>query len=342
MPQRYYLFFILSISLFFANCNKNNKILDLSSIDLEIDINRYEKKFFALDSNNLIFSLQELRKEDSVFFDFYTIQVMRFGKITDTVSPVILSIDEFLTNKNVQELRDTVNNTFSNLAPLKIELTAALKYFKYYFPNKQIPEIRTIISEFGYNAVSLDSTYLVFGLDMYLGKDFKYYGSFDFPNYIIKRFEKDYMVSNAMEVIYKQYFEESELLNTKALVYAMIEHGKKLYFLESMMPEKDKHLLIGYTKKQMAWCEESEADIWAFYNEQDLFYSKSYMEHKKHVEDGPQTSGMPKEAPGNVGSWVGWQIVNQYMKNAQEKVSLAQLLKTDAETIMNKSKYKPK
>ena len=342
MPQRYYLFFILSISLFFANCNKNNKILDLSSIDLEIDINRYEKKFFALDSNNLIFSLQELRKEDSVFFDFYTIQVMRFGKITDTVSPVILSIDEFLTNKNVQELRDIVNNTFSNLAPLKIELTAALKYFKYYFPNKQIPEIRTIISEFGYNAVSLDSTYLVFGLDMYLGKDFKYYGSFDFPNYIIKRFEKDYMVSNAMEVIYKQYFEESELLNTKALVYAMIEHGKKLYFLESMMPEKDKHLLIGYTKKQMAWCEESEADIWAFYNEQDLFYSKSYMEHKKHVEDGPQTSGMPKEAPGNVGSWVGWQIVNQYMKNAQEKVSLAQLLKTDAETIMNKSKYKPK
>tara|TARA_B110000037_G_scaffold134390_1_gene152367 strand:- start:1416 stop:2444 length:1029 start_codon:yes stop_codon:yes gene_type:complete len=342
MPQRYYLFFILSISLFFANCNKNNKILDLSSIDLEIDINRYEKKFFALDSNNLIFSLQELRKEDSVFFDFYTIQVMRFGKITDTVSPVILSIDEFLTNKNVQELRDIVNNTFSNLAPLKIELTAALKYFKYYFPNKQIPEIRTIISEFGYNAVSLDSTYLVFGLDMYLGKDFKYYGSFDFPNYIIKRFEKDYMVSNAMEVIYKQYFEESELLNTKALVYAMIEHGKKLYFLESMMPEKDKHLLIGYTQKQMTWCEESEADIWAFYNEQDLFYSKNYMEHKKHVEDGPQTSGMPKEAPGNVGSWVGWQIVNQYMKNAQEKVSLAQLLKTDAETIMNKSKYKPK
>lgn len=342
MPQRYYLLFILSISLFFANCNKNNKILDLSSTDLEIDINRYEKKFFALDSNNLIFSLQELRKEDSVFFDFYTIQVMRFGRITDTVSPVILSIEEFLTNKNVQELRNTVNNTFSNLAPLKIELTAALKYFKHYFPNKQIPEIRTVISEFGYNAVSLDSTYLVFGLDMYLGKDFKYYGSFDFPNYIIKRFEKEYMVSNAMEVIYKQYFEESELLNTKALVYAMIEHGKKLYFLESMMPEKDKHLLIGYTQKQMAWCEESEADIWAFYNEQDIFYSKNYMEHKKHVEDGPQTSGMPKEAPGNVGSWVGWQIVNQYMKNAQEKVSLAQLLKTDAETIMNKSKYKPK
>ena len=79
------------VSLFFANCNKNTKILDLTSIDLEIDINRYEKKFFALDTNNLISSLQELRKEDSAFFDFYTIQMMRFGRITDTVSPVILS-----------------------------------------------------------------------------------------------------------------------------------------------------------------------------------------------------------------------------------------------------------
>ena len=66
------------------------------------------------------------------------------------------------------------------------------------------------------------------------------------------------------------------------------------------------------------------------------------MEHKKHVFDGPRTSGMPKNAPGNVGSWVGWQIVNQYMDNAKGKVSLNQLLQTDATTIMTKSKYKPK
>lgn len=342
MSQRYYFLLTLIVSLLFVNCNKNNKILDLSSTDLEIDINRYENKFFALDTNNLISSLQELRKEDSAFFDFYTIQMMRFGRITDTVSPVILSIDEFLTNKNVLELRDTVSHTFSDTEPLKAELTEALKYFKHYFPNKQIPEIRTVISEFGYNAVSLDSTYLVFGLDMYLGKDFKYYGSFDFPNYVIKRFEKEYMVPNAMEVIYKQYFEGSELSNTKALVYAMIEKGKKLYFLESMMPEKEKNIIIGYTPEQLIWCEDSEADIWAFYNEKDLFYTKNYMEHKKHVDDGPKTAGMPKGAPGNVGSWVGWQIVNQYMENAEGKVSLPQLLNTDAETIMNKSKYKPK
>ena len=338
--QKYYLLSIISFSLFLFNCNKNNKILDLSSTNLEIKINRYENKFFALDTNNLISSLKDLREKDSVFFDFYTIQMMRFGKITDTVS--ILSINEFLTNKNVLELRDSVELSFADMTSFEEELTEAFKYFKHYFPKKQLPKVKTVISEFGYKAVSLDSTYLVYGLDMYLGKNFKYYGSFDFPFYLIKRFEKQYMSIDGMEVIYNEYFGKSGLENTDVLINEMINNGKKLYFLESMLPKKDKNLLIGYSKEQYEWCKNSELDIWSFYNEHDLFYSKNYMEHKKHVFDGPRTSGMPKNAPGNVGSWVGWQIVNQYMDNAKGKVSLNQLLQTDATTIMTKSKYKPK
>lgn len=345
MQQKYYnLFALFMFSVLFYQCewNKNSKILDLSDSNLEISINRFEKKFEALDTNNLINSLHKLRAEDSIFFDTYTIQMMRFGKITDTVSPVTKSIRTFLTNKNVQELHDSVALAFENTEAIKEELTEAFKYFGHYFPQKQLPKIMTVVSEFGYNAVTFDSTYLVFGLDMYLGKNFKYYGSFDFPNYIIKRFEKQYMVPNAMEVIYLEYFGRNELEETKALLYEMIEKGKKLYFLESMMPPKEKHLLVAYTKEQLQWCEDSEVDIWAFYNEKDLFYSKNYMEHKKHIGDGPKTAGMPSEAPGNVGSWLGWQIVNQYMENSQGKVSLPELLLTDAETIMNKSKYKPK
>lgn len=336
------LFLLTGFSFLLFQCDKNNKILDLSSTNLEIDINRYENEFFSLDTNNLIPSLKELRTNDSIFFDFYTIQMMRFGKITDTTSPVIKSINNFLTNKNVLELRDTINFHFKDLSDFKEELTEAFKYFKHYFPNKKIPKIRTVVSEFGYKAVSLDSTYLVFGLDMYLGKNYKYYGSFDFPFYVIRRFEKEYMAKDGIEVIYNEYFGKTGIENTDFLINEMIENGKKLYFLESIMPKKEKHILIGFKKKQLEWCENSEADIWAFYNEKDLFYSKNYMEHKKHVSDGPRTAGMPKEAPGNVGSWVGWQIVNQYMENANEKVSLEQLLQTDPKTIMNKSKYKPK
>nr|HRM13383.1 gliding motility lipoprotein GldB [Flavobacterium sp.] len=46
------------------------------------------------------------------------------------------------------------------------------------------------------------------------------------------------------------------------------------------------------------------------------------------------------ESPGQVGAWIGWQMVRSYMEN--NKVPVADLLKTDAKEIFSKSKYKPK
>ena len=47
-----------------------------------------------------------------------------------------------------------------------------------------------------------------------------------------------------------------------------------------------------------------------------------------------------KEAPDRIGQFIGWRIVSSYMEN--NSVSLQQMLLTDAETIFNTSKYKPK
>jgi hypothetical protein len=45
-------------------------------------------------------------------------------------------------------------------------------------------------------------------------------------------------------------------------------------------------------------------------------------------------------SPGRIGVWMGWQIVNSYMKH--NDVSLQELLKIDEDIIFTKSKYKPK
>ena len=218
----------------------------------------------------------------------------------------------------------------------------AFKHFKYYFPDLELPQVYSIISEFSYNAVTLDTSIIAISLDLYLGKEFKYYYSFDFPNYMIRRFEKPYMVPNCMEVLYQAYFDESQWAATDALIYAMIEKGKKLYFLECMQPEKEKHYLIGYTPEQLEWMRSNESEVWKFYNSKDLFFTKDYMEHKRHIQDGPMTAGMPAEAPGNAGSWVGWQIVDAYMNGDGKAGGLAGLMQTDPQIILNKSKYKPK
>jgi len=62
----------------------------------------------------------------------------------------------------------------------------------------------------------------------------------------------------------------------------------------------------------------------------------------KYVNDGPTSSGMPAESPGNVGSWVGWQIVRAFMQQ-HPGFSLQKLMDIeDGQYILSKSKYKPK
>jgi len=46
-------------------------------------------------------------------------------------------------------------------------------------------------------------------------------------------------------------------------------------------------------------------------------------------------------SPGQVGAWIGWQIVRSYMKNNND-ISINELLNKKAKEIFEQSKYKPK
>jgi len=64
------------------------------------------------------------------------------------------------------------------------------------------------------------------------------------------------------------------------------------------------------------------------------------MDVKRYTSDGPTTGGMPSESPGNVGSWVGWQIVKTYANKTNK--SLKEILTTSPKEILTKANYKPK
>ena len=103
----------------------------------------------------------------------------------------------------------------------------------------------------------------------------------------------------------------------------------------------DKSLLTGFSGKDLKWLDDNESEVWKFYLKNNLLYETDPMVFKKYLNDGPSTSGMPAEAPGNTASWVGWKIVQQFMEKNPNYTLQGLMHEEDAQKILTLSKYKP-
>lgn len=76
----------------------------------------------------------------------------------------------------------------------------------------------------------------------------------------------------------------------------------------------------------------------AFHILASLFLHHSQMNTMKYFEDMP-AQFLTSDAPGNIGSWVGLQIIEQYIK--ETNTTPEALMKNDnAQEILAASKYK--
>ncbi len=299
-----------------------------------VNIQRFEEDLFLIKLNGLDQDLKVLEQKYPDFFQLYMQKILAIGSLDDSLSRAKLT--EFLSNEAILKLYRTCASKFSDLTQLEADLGGAFGMMKHYFPRQPTPRVITFISEFGHAAVTLDSSVLGIGLDMYLGRDYKYYPSLGFPNYMIRRLQHEYMVPNAVEAILGGMFE----LSNNKLIDKIVYNGKIYYMAKQILPETEDSLFTGYSSNQMKWCEDNEREIWAFFITKDLLFSSNLQQYNKYVSEGPNSSGMPPESPGNIGSWVGWQIVRKYMDKYPE-LSLSELMQIDARKMLNQSGYKP-
>jgi hypothetical protein len=240
-------------------------------------------------------------------------------------------------------VNDSVQKVFSNFAPYEKQLEQSIKYLHYYFPGYPAPKrIITYVGPLDGFGDILDEGTLIVGLQLHLGENFSLYQEDwvrqPYPDYISKRFTPDYIAVNAMKNIVLDMY--PEVAEDKSLIVQMIEKGKRLLLLQQLVPYAANHQIIGYTSKQYKECEEREALIW------DLFVQNSFLQSidnniiKNYVGEGPKTQELGEASPGNIGSFCGWQIVKKYRQIFPE-LSLDSIMKTDAELIFEKTKYKP-
>ena len=335
---------LLAVSLF--ACKKKKGIPDVSDIKVDINLERFDRDFFALDSNNVLAGLNQLNSKYPVLTTIFLQNILGL----DSAS-TLLGVRRFISLS--AGLYDTVNTVFRNTNDIEKDFKKGFQFVKYYFPEYKIPDIATIAgpvdamaqSETGPTPNFLAPDFLGISLQFYLGKNFSVYNDPFFienvaPAYRSRRFSKEYIIADAMQLVVSDIFPDKS--GGKPLIEQMVEKGKQWYLLDKFLPATSDSIKTGYTEQQINWCNENEGLIWSYIVKNEDLNSLNPAIIQTYIGEGPFTQGFSQElSPGNMGQWIGWQIIKKFVsKNPTLKPE--EVMNTDAKKILDSAKYKPK
>jgi len=325
----------------FTSCKNKKNIPDVSAIKIDLKVERFEKDFYGLDTNNLVESLDILNQKYQSFLPDYLYTVLALVPQQDSV---IKDVKLFLKDDAYRNIYNDATKKFTSFDKVKDELVFALKLIKHYFPKYPLPtKIYTFIGPVDGVGTALTSNHsFAIGLQGYMGKDYPIYQdryiAETYPPYKTRRFEEQYIATNCVKNIIEELFPDKS--NGRPLAERLIEQGRRMYMLDALLPNTADTIKTGYTANQLEECINNEKNIWAFFVQGNLLFERESSIVTPYVTDGPKTQELSNTAPGNIGTFTGWQIVKKWMAS-NPKISLEQLMQTPAMTIFNDAGYKP-
>src|SRR5215831_17869832 len=121
----------LLIAFIFWSCSNNSNGPDVSGIKVDVKLERFEKSFFAIDTNHIE---EGLIRTHAAFRDFYGDFMQNIlgvsGSPADTTT---LSVTKNIL-RSYGSFAAELEKKFSNTGPLENELRRDFQFVKYYFP----------------------------------------------------------------------------------------------------------------------------------------------------------------------------------------------------------------
>jgi len=328
---------ILLLSVVLFACKKKPLKVDISNIKKDIEIVQFTDKLFEIGSKDTLSEFTALSNAYPDFFNLFTYRIIRIGGIGDENFPELMM--QFISDTMILNVKELVEEEFSDFKKLENDLNREFKYYQYHFPEKELPTIYTYISGFNQSVVTAENI-IGISLDKYLGRDCRYYKQLNStPQYKVINMHKDKITS---DVAYAWAITEFDELNKATnLMGNIIHQGKLMYFVDALLPDTPDSLKIGYTEEQLEFCINNEAQMWDYLVEKKMLFSNKRMDIIRYINDGPRTSGFPLESPARTGVWLGWQIVRKYMGKHPETTLPELMQNTNYQQILNDSEYFP-
>ncbi|MDD2489089.1 MAG: hypothetical protein WCS10_06795 [Bacteroidales bacterium] len=336
-------FFSFLLCVFFFSCSKDKKsiVVDPSTgKEVTMNINRFEDVLFDKNQQDFKAHLQANYENYKPLFNT-TLDNQEYFKV----------ISEFATDPEMISAYVQVKKRYPNLDWASNQITNAFSILLEDYPNTKIPKLYSLMfgpAEFSYSyskRIIAQKDFIVIAIDLYAIKslqDNKFYAQF--PKYITLMLDSAYMVPDIMNSYLRNVTTENiplvEQTIDASLCDIIVERGKYYYALTKILPNSSISSILRYTPEQMDWAEKNEYNIWGFIIQNGLLYSKDRVQYMNMISEGPTTKGL-NGSPSRLGDYIGFKIVEKYMK--QTNKSLKEMFETkDSKEILNKSTYKPK
>jgi hypothetical protein len=348
--KKMFIFFLIFAGI--ISCNNDKKIPDVSGIKIEVTVKRFEKDFFAMDTFNLVAGLNQLQQKYPGFINDFINNILGLdvAALMNKNNQQVNALKIFL--RDYRPVKDSADMVFGDFEKETKEIKKGLQFLKHYFPKYNAPSnIITFIgpidaffqTSFGTQGDIITKDGLGIGLQLHLGSNFSFYrsaqGLQQYPDYISKTFTPEYIAVNSMKNIIDDMYSDRSI--GRPLIEQMIEKGKRLYLLDKLLPNTPDHIKLSYTEKKSKDAYKNEAVIWDFFLSNDLLNNAEQNITKNYIGESPKTQELGEDAPGNIGSFTGWQIVKKFM-NKNPEVSLDKMMNMDPRELYIQSKYKPK
>ncbi len=329
----------------FACKRDKDSVPDTSGIELSFELKRFDRDLMALDTNNLVVGLELLQEKYPVLYPLVFSKILQLGVPDTKDAEFVHQVELFLKDKAIRFLMHRIDSLYRDMGRIERSFKSAFRFMRYYFPDAQIPDVYTMFSEYGVSNFIFSDRQgrdaLGVGLDFFLGEDYPYQkiipNNTAFSKYLTRSFNEDHLVRKALV----PWIEDKLPRPQNRLLDKMLYEGKKLYFLKKLLPMTPDSVIFEYTPEELAFCRDNEKHMWSYFLEDGLLYNVEPFQINKYVNPAPHTSGMPPDAPGRTGAYIGYRIIRAYMRRHPQTDFSELLSMNDGQVLLEASRYNP-
>lgn len=335
---RSFRFFIINLLLLvtLAGCKNDPLDVNISGIDLEVEVQRFDREIFTMDFDTIGKAVSTFYRKYGDLFDVFNVHVINIGAASQKYYGSYLSM--FVNDPANREVYDYTQDIFPDTRETDMVLTDAFRRYRFHFPGAPVPEIVGYVSRFNHKLFTVEN-YIGVGLDQYLGRDCPYYDMLGTPQYMQYNMHPGKIPSDVVHVWGTAKFPYNDSIDN--VLNRMVYGGLMLYFTDALLPGMADSLKIGFSPAQMRFCRNNEEQMWTYLVEHKLLFQTDPMEIRKLTEDAPTTHYFPSESPGRAAVWLGWQIVREYARRNPD-LGVAEIMgERDYQKILRESRYQP-